>query len=99
VCRPLVEGGTSDGFGFDIELLYEAHRAGLRIREIPVRWNHCDGSKVNMLRDGLRMLRDIYTVRLRGVGGSYDRAIQLSGVMARRDAMSRVETAATRATA
>jgi dolichyl-phosphate beta-glucosyltransferase len=99
VCRPLVEAGTIDGFGFDIELLYEAHRAGLRIREIPVRWNHCDGSKVNLLRDGLRMLRDIYTVRLRGVGGSYDRAIHLSGVMARRDAMSRVETAATRATA
>jgi len=99
VCRPLVEAGTIDGFGFDIELLYEAHRAGLRIREIPVRWNHCDGSKVNMLRDGLRMLRDIYTVRLRGVGGSYDRAIQLSGVLARRDAMSRVETADTRATA
>jgi len=99
VCRPLIEAGTIDGFGFDIELLYEAHRAGLRIREIPVRWNHCDGSKVNMLRDGLRMLRDIYTVRLRGVGGAYDSAVHRSGVIARRDAMSRVEAAATRATA
>ena len=99
VCRPLIEAGTIDGFGFDIELLYEAHRAGLRIREIPVRWNHCDGSKVNMLRDGLRMLRDIYTVRLRGVGGAYDSAVHRSGVIARRDAMARVEAAATRATA
>ncbi len=99
VCRPLIEAGTIDGFGFDIELLYEAHRAGLRIREIPVRWNHRDGSKVNMLRDGLRMLRDIYTVRLRGVGGAYDSAVHRSGVIARRDAMARVEAAGTRATA
>ena len=52
VCRPLVEAGTIDGFGFDIELLYEAHRAGLRMSEIAVRWDHCEGSKVNFLRDG-----------------------------------------------
>ena len=99
VCRPLIEAGTIDGFGFDIELLYEAHRTGLRIREIPVRWNHRDGSKVNMLRDGLRMLRDIYTVRLRGAGGAYDSAVHRSGDIARRDAMARVQPAATRATA
>jgi len=85
VCRPLLEAGTIDGFGFDIELLYEAHRAGLRMREIPVRWNHHDGSKVRCLRDGVRMLRDIATVRRRGAAGVYDAGIHLAEAAAHRD--------------
>jgi hypothetical protein len=83
VCRPLLEVGTIDGFGFDIELLYEARRAGLRMREIPVRWDHHDGSKVNCLRDGVRMLRDIVTVRMRGATGFYDAGVSLAGAAAR----------------
>ena len=45
------------GFGFDVELLYLAWRAKLRMREIPVRWNHFDGSKVSFFRDSVRMFR------------------------------------------
>jgi glycosyltransferase involved in cell wall biosynthesis len=83
VCRPLIEAGTIDGFGFDIELLYEAHRAGLRLQEIPVRWNHREGSKVNCLRDGLGMLGDIVAVRRRGAAGAYDQGIRLASTAAR----------------
>jgi glycosyltransferase involved in cell wall biosynthesis len=85
VCRPLLEAGTIDGFGFDIELLFEAHRAGLRLREIPVRWNHCEGSKVRCLRDGIRMLSDIAAVRRRSATGEYDSGIRLAGAAAHRD--------------
>ena len=46
VCRPILEAARIDGFAFDVELLYLAHRAGLRLREIPVRWNHAEGSKI-----------------------------------------------------
>src|ERR1700738_1662304 len=46
VCRPVLEAARLDGFAFDVELLYLAQHAGLRIREIPVRWNHAEGSKV-----------------------------------------------------
>lgn len=84
VCRPLIDAGTIDGFGFDIELLYEAQRAGLRLREVPVRWDHRDGSKVHLLRDGSRMLQDIIRVRARGVAGAYDRGIRLSSQAAAR---------------
>ena len=90
VCRPLIEEGTIDGFGFDIELLYEAHRAGLRMREVPVRWDHRDGSKVHFLRDGTRMLMDVLTVRSRGAGGAYDRGIRLAGLAARRERLGEV---------
>ena len=52
-----------DGFAFDSEALYIAGRLGYRIVEVPIRWSHKSGSKVNMLRDGSRMLYDLATVR------------------------------------
>ena len=66
VCRPIIEAVRIDGFAFDVELLYLAQRAGLRIREIPVRWNHAEGSKVRFIHDSLRMLREV--IALRGTG-------------------------------
>jgi glycosyltransferase involved in cell wall biosynthesis len=99
VCRPLIDAATIDGFGFDIELLYEAHRADLRLREIPVRWDHRDGSKVHFLRDGTRMLRDILTVRRRAAGGYYDRSIHLAGAAAASDPLTRLRSVPGRAMA
>jgi len=63
VCRPILEAAHIDGFAFDVELLYLAQRAGLRIREIPVRWNHAEGSKVDFIHDSLRMLREVIALR------------------------------------
>ena len=65
VCRPILEAARLDGFAFDVELLYLAQRVGLRIREIPVRWNHAEGSKVSFFRDSLRMLREVIALRAR----------------------------------
>ena len=65
VCRPILQSAAIAGFAFDVELLYLAHHAGLRLREIPVRWNHAEGSKVNFLRDSLRMLREVIVLRSR----------------------------------
>jgi glycosyltransferase involved in cell wall biosynthesis len=63
VCRPILEAARIDGFAFDVELLYLAQRAGLRLREIPVRWNHHEGSKVQFVQDSLRMLREVVALR------------------------------------
>lgn len=63
VCRPILERAQTEGFGFDVELLYLAQRANLRLREIPVRWNHHDGSKVHFLHDSLAMLREVIALR------------------------------------
>ena len=67
VCRPIFEAARLDGFAFDVELLYLAHRAGLRIREIPVRWNHSAGSKVRFFQDSLRMLGEVIVLRSRAL--------------------------------
>ena len=63
VCRPILEAARIKGFAFDVELLYLAQRAGLRLREVPVRWNHAEGSKVRLVHDSLRMLGEIMALR------------------------------------
>jgi len=65
VCRPILEAARLDGFAFDVELLYLARHVGLRVREIPVRWNHAEGSKVQFFKDSLRMLREVIALRAR----------------------------------
>lgn len=52
-----------DGFAFDAEALYVARRLGYTIAEVPIRWEHKDGSKVDMVRDGLKMLRELMAIR------------------------------------
>jgi glycosyltransferase involved in cell wall biosynthesis len=63
VFRPILQRARIDGFAFDVELLVLAQRAGLRLREIPVRWNHVEGSKVRFINDSLRMLREVIALR------------------------------------
>ena len=87
VCRQILESATVDGFGFDVELLFVAHRAGLRLQEIPVRWRHEEGSKVRLSRDGPRMLADIAIVRRQMWAGHYDPAMIAATGCAARSAM------------
>ena len=69
--RRVFEQQTTDGFGFDAEILFLAKRNGLNIRETPVRWSHAEGSKVNVLRDGLRMFLDLIRIRWNAIVGRY----------------------------
>jgi glycosyltransferase involved in cell wall biosynthesis len=75
VCRPLAEAATIERFGFDVEYLTVAHLAGLRLREIPVRWDHNDGSKLSVWRDTPRLIGEVRAVRLQVRRGLYDQAI------------------------
>ena len=52
-----------NGFGFDMELVYLAHRAGFKCHEVAVSWVHQDGSKVNLITDSLRMFFNIFQTR------------------------------------
>ena len=76
VCRPLVEAATVDRFGFDVELLYLGYRAGLRLREVPVRWDHYEDSKVSVMSDSFKMLNEVGFLRQQARRGVYDNAIK-----------------------
>jgi dolichyl-phosphate beta-glucosyltransferase len=60
-------------WGFDPELLYLARRFHLRVKEVPVEWAHREGTRINPLRDGLRMLVEIFKVRWNALSGKYKR--------------------------
>ena len=59
-----------EGFGFDVEILFLARRAGLAIREIPVTWVYGRESKVNVA-SGARGFLDLLAVRWNQVRGAY----------------------------
>ena len=61
------------GFGFDVEVLFLAHRMGLRLVEVPIDWYYRSESKVRPLHDGLAMIRDILRVRWNAWRGKYGR--------------------------
>ncbi|GGM37844.1 hypothetical protein GCM10008956_12750 [Deinococcus arenae] len=63
VAHDLFQRSVLDGFSFDLELLYLASRAGLRVVEVPVRWVDAPDSKVDPLRDSVKFLRDLLTLR------------------------------------
>jgi len=70
--RALFNQQTLLGWSFDIELLYLARRKHLRIKEIPVQWYFDADSKVNAVRDALRMIGDIFRIHINAWRGRYD---------------------------
>lgn len=63
-----------DGFGFDPEVLFIASRQGWRLLEVPVRWNHVEGSKVHVIGTPLKALLEVMTIRWNQLKGRYDKS-------------------------
>lgn len=66
-------------FGFDVEVLYLASKLGFKTVEVPVRWDHAEGTRVSMLRDSLDMFLDLLRVRWWWWRGAYRRAAGPAG--------------------
>jgi dolichyl-phosphate beta-glucosyltransferase len=56
---------TIDRFAYDVELVWEAQRMGLRVVEVGVEWHDSPVSRVRPWRDAPQMLRDVLRVRFR----------------------------------
>ncbi|MGB6544917.1 MAG: dolichyl-phosphate beta-glucosyltransferase [Candidatus Acidiferrales bacterium] len=69
--RILFEQQRIEGFGFDPELLFLAQHHGLKVIEVPVHWSHDPGTRVHVVRDGLRMFGDLIVIRWNSVVGRY----------------------------
>lgn len=57
---------TTDGFGYDPEVLYRAKRRGVRIAEVPVVWRNSAPTKVSPIKSSLDMFRHVLRIRFRG---------------------------------
>lgn len=69
---PLLDVMSIDRFGFDVEFLFVAQYHGLKLNEIPVRWNDVAGSKVSAIRDTRRMISELNQIRRNAKAGVYD---------------------------
>jgi glycosyltransferase involved in cell wall biosynthesis len=66
---------TIERWGFDPEILFIARKLKYTIREVPVTWGHDERSRMSYLKDGMKMLEDMGTIRANSLAGRYDAAI------------------------
>lgn len=71
--RIIFEQQRMERFGFDPEILFLAKRYHLRVAEVPVRWSHDSGTKVNVAADGMQMLFELLVIRWNALRGLYTR--------------------------
>lgn len=62
---------TLERFSFDVELLYIAQKHNLPISEVPVRWINSPASRVDPVRDSMRMFWDLLVIHYRNRQGCY----------------------------
>jgi dolichyl-phosphate beta-glucosyltransferase len=61
--REIFERAQIDGFSFDVEVLLLAEAMDFVVMEVPVHWSNSPESKVRVVGDSLKMLRDLFRVR------------------------------------
>lgn len=61
-------------WGFDPEILFLARRLGFSVKEVPVVWAHCEGTRLNPFRDGVRMFGEVLRIRWNSISGVYSSA-------------------------
>lgn len=61
-------------WGFDPELLFLSNKFKLKTTEVPVEWAHDHRSKINPLRDGLKMGMEVLKIRWNDLMGRYEQS-------------------------
>jgi glycosyltransferase involved in cell wall biosynthesis len=67
---------TIEGWGFDPEILFIAVKRGFRVDEVPVSWAHDERTRMSYLKDGMKMLEDILTIRWNAFLGRYNKKVE-----------------------
>lgn len=65
IARTLFRLARCRGYCFEVEILILAQKLNLQIREVGIEWHDRPGSKVQLIRDSFRMLRDLLIIRRR----------------------------------
>lgn len=66
VARDVFATLSTDGFGYDPEVLYRARKKGVEIVEVPVVWRNSAPTKVSAIRSSLDMFKHVLKVRFKG---------------------------------
>ena len=65
VAHEVFAGLTTDGFGYDPEVLYHAKKRGVKIAEVPVVWRNSAPTKVMPIKSSFDMFVHVIRIRLR----------------------------------
>jgi dolichyl-phosphate beta-glucosyltransferase len=57
---------TTDGFGYDPEVLYRAKQRGVKIAEVAVVWRNSAPTKVSPIKSSFDMFKHVVRIRFRG---------------------------------
>ena len=63
VAHELFRRQKLDHFAFDVEILYLAKLKGLKVCEVPVMWSEGKDSRVNLIKDPLVMVKDLFYIK------------------------------------
>ena len=75
VFLPVFQAQQVRGFAFDVEILYLAQNIGARVAEVPVVWNHAEGSKVGFNWRSMRPFWDVALLPWRWQRGDYAQVV------------------------
>lgn len=64
------KGGAVNA-GFDVEVLYLARKYGFKATEVTVEWNYVDTERVQMFKDALATIYDMFRIRWNDLVGKY----------------------------
>ena len=51
-------------YAHDVEIILILKNIGIIVKELPVKWKHRSGSKINIITDSLKMFLDLFILRL-----------------------------------
>lgn len=70
--KEIVRKQTIDGWAFDVELLTIARKKNYLVKEIGVKWINDEDSRVNPIKDSIKMLSEIIKIRIKEFKGKYN---------------------------
>ncbi len=71
VARRIFPAQRLTGAAFDVEVLFIAQHAGLKIAELPVTWIDSPDTRFSRVRDSLDALKDLFRIRVNWLLGRY----------------------------
>ena len=63
IAQHLFANLRTKGWAHDVEILLQANKQSIPVIEMPITWNERDASKINVLRDGMKMLWEVMKMR------------------------------------
>jgi len=72
VAKKIFSKQRMDDWSFDLEILFLVEKYNFRIKELPVNWKHCKGSKVRPILDGIKSFVSLFKIKANDISGEYD---------------------------